>query len=57
MTFLKINVPVIFNGNKNLFDPENLVGNKNNAEKQLDWQANQQWIDIVHKYVDWFKNN
>lgn len=52
-----INVPVIFNGNKNLFDPENLVGNKNNAEKQLDWQANWQWVDIVHKYVDWFKNN
>ena len=52
-----INFPVIFNGNKNLFDPENLVGNKNNAEKQLDWQANQQWIDIVHDYIDWFKNN
>ena len=29
----------------------------NNAEKQLDWQANQQWIDIVHDYIDWFKNN
>ena len=47
----------LYNGNKNLFDPENLVGNKNNAEKQLDWQANQQWIDIVHDYIDWFKNN
>ena len=52
-----INVPVTFNGNKNLFDPEHLVGSENNAKQQLDWQAKQQWIDIVHSYIDWFKNN